>query len=283
MCTTGHTCTAPGANVTLTREMFVNDVGGCAGTCRKFVSGKCPGSSTCLDAMEPCSGPPPPPPPPPPPAGGPEGPDVSSYQGAIDWPKVRSEGNAGFAMAKATEGLTYTDSTFVTNWKGMKAAGIPIRGAYHFAHVPESATAQADHFTKAVGKIGTGEFVTLDIEVTTTRLVAAGNWTETTQAAVATWCVDWAERVMINLGIGPNKVMVYTGAYFWNDNAGGSSAMAVHPLWVAGYTSSPPTTKGWGSWTFWQFTDKHTCPGFKAPVDYSKYHGTQSQLEALVG
>ena len=37
--------------------------------------------------------------------------DVSHYQGTINWAEVAGSG-IGFAMAKATEGTTYTDPTF---------------------------------------------------------------------------------------------------------------------------------------------------------------------------
>lgn len=164
----------------------------------------------------------------------------------------------------------------------MKAAGIPVRGAYHFGHVPESAVDQANHFTSTVGSVGAGEFYTLDIEVTTSQLIAAGNWSAKSQADVAAWSVAFCNQVMKNAGVGPNKLMIYTGAYFWNDNTGGSSALAQHPLWVAAYSASPPVTKGWGAWTMWQFTDKHSSPGVSGGVDYSRFRGTQSELESLV-
>ena len=44
------------------------------------------------------------------------GPDVSHWQGTIDWHQVKS-GGYGFAIAKATEGTKGTDSQFKTNWK----------------------------------------------------------------------------------------------------------------------------------------------------------------------
>jgi hypothetical protein len=55
-------------------------------------------------------------------AASPEGPDVSSYQGVINWGQVKAHG-AGFAMAKATEGITYKDKYFAANWAGMEASG----------------------------------------------------------------------------------------------------------------------------------------------------------------
>ena len=55
--------------------------------------------------------------------------DVSHYQGTINWATVKSLG-AKFAYIKATEGTTYHDPMFSTNYLQAYNQGI-IRGAYH--------------------------------------------------------------------------------------------------------------------------------------------------------
>src|SRR5882757_5181018 len=77
-----------------------------------------------------------------------QGIDVSHYQGKIDWGKVKSAGMA-FAYTKATESTGSTDSQFSVNWPAIKAAGL-LRGAYHFFHADQDATAQANHFLQVV-------------------------------------------------------------------------------------------------------------------------------------
>src|ERR1700758_3508789 len=67
--------------------------------------------------------------------------DVSSYEGNINWTKVRAGGYT-FAFTKATEGVTITDSYFTANQVNGVAAGMYM-GAYHFAH-PENNTAVAE-------------------------------------------------------------------------------------------------------------------------------------------
>jgi hypothetical protein len=90
--------------------------------------------------------------------------DVSSYQGSIDWSSAKSSGIA-FGFAKATEGDTLEDSTFAANWAGMKSAGV-VRGAYHFFHPSESATAQASFVLSKVGTLEAGDLpIVLDFEV----------------------------------------------------------------------------------------------------------------------
>src|SRR5262249_34286320 len=70
--------------------------------------------------------------------------DVSHYQGTIDWAAV-NDGGIGFAFMKATEGLTFVDSTFAANWSGAKAHGV-VRGAYHFFRPQDDGIQQADFF-----------------------------------------------------------------------------------------------------------------------------------------
>eukprot|EP01051_Picozoa_sp_SAG22_P014147 SAG22_NODE_1676_length_3830_cov_3.388100_3_plen_89_part_00 len=42
--------------------------------------------------------------------------------------------------------------------------------------------------------------------------------------------------------------MVYTGRWFWDPDAGGSSALSSHPLWISGYVpGAPPMPKGWNT------------------------------------
>lgn len=64
--------------------------------------------------------------------------DVSVFQGGIEWDKVKADG-IEFAMIKATQGRSeqnaafrlFTDSCFVRNITGARAAGVRI-GVYHY-------------------------------------------------------------------------------------------------------------------------------------------------------
>ena len=85
-----------------------------------------------------------------------KGVDVSHYEGSVNW-KSASAAGIKFGFAKATEGTGTKDDTFAADWAGMKAAGI-IRGAYHFFHPGESASAQASFVVKTVGTLGANDF-----------------------------------------------------------------------------------------------------------------------------
>ncbi len=56
-----------------------------------------------------------------------QGIDVAGYQGYPDWTAVKNSGKT-FVFGKATEGTTYTNPYFATNWAPRSRAGL-IRGA----------------------------------------------------------------------------------------------------------------------------------------------------------
>src|SRR5216684_4447101 len=72
--------------------------------------------------------------------------DVSSYQGTVNWSQVKLAGYT-FAWAKATEGLTVTDSQYLNNAVNGVSAGMYM-GAYHFAH-PDTHPTNADAISEA--------------------------------------------------------------------------------------------------------------------------------------
>lgn len=57
--------------------------------------------------------------------------DVSYYQGVIDWRRVKASGKVDYAILKCGE-TDFADPQFLNNYKGAKAASVPI-GAYYFS------------------------------------------------------------------------------------------------------------------------------------------------------
>lgn len=84
--------------------------------------------------------------------------DVSTYQKAIDWTKVRTDG-VKFAMIKATQGKSetnpslylFTDSRFKYNIENAYKNGIEC-GVYHYltATTPAGAREEAEYFLKTI-------------------------------------------------------------------------------------------------------------------------------------
>ena len=199
--------------------------------------------------------------------------DVSHYQGLVNWTQVAAT-SYRFTFQKATEGTTLVDTTYPVNRAGAEGMGLRF-GAYHFgrpsgtgaATIVASAIAQADHFV-TVAQPQPGELPpVLDLEVTG----GLG------PSALAQWAQAWLDEVKARTGV---SAFVYASPNFWKDKLGDTSSFALngYKLWVAHWTKngSPAVPAGnWAGlgWTFWQWTDCASVPGFINCVDGDRYAG----------
>lgn len=201
-----------------------------------------------------------------------QGIDVSGWQGTVDWATVQRSGRQ-FAFAKATEGVTFVDRTFVLNRFGMAGAGLTLRGLYHFARPDRnSAAAEAAHFVRTVGPLAPGEVAVLDLEV------APGPGT-------GDWAAEWLALVHQATGRLP---IIYSYQSYLYDIP--TSRLTGYPLWVAAWgaddgtaPTTQPRTDRWSRWTFWQYTSRGTVPGVSTPVDANLFAGTLAELAAYGG
>ena len=69
--------------------------------------------------------------------------DVSSYQGRVDWKKVKASGIEG-AILKIIRKDLEPDRQFENNWKGCMEAGMPVTGVYNYSYATTEAKAIAD-------------------------------------------------------------------------------------------------------------------------------------------
>jgi lysozyme len=195
-----------------------------------------------------------------------QGIDVSHFQGVVDWQQVAQAGMA-FAFAKATEGITYTDPHFATNWAGIQAAGLP-RGAYHFFEANDDATAQAQHFLATV-QLAAGDLPpVLDIEVT------AGVSDQQIWSGVSTWLQ------IVEQATGRQPIL-YTAPGFWSSHEP-DLTLTSYPLWLADYAAEPVLPTGWTSWLFWQHSQTGSVAGVTGSVDLDYFNGTLEQLRGLL-
>lgn len=209
----------------------------------------------------------------------PQGIDVSNWQGAIDWGAVRSAG-IEFAWMKATEGTTFRDARFATNYPAAHGAGV-IRGAYHFA-LPNasSGAAQANFFADNGGAWSADNLTlpgVLDIEHNPYGAQCYG----LTQAQMQNWIADFHATYKARTS---RDVVIYTTASWWDTCTGGWSGLSAHsPLWVAHWTSaaSPTIPNGFPTWTAWQYTDSGSVSGISGPVDRNRFNGSRDRLLAL--
>jgi GH25 family lysozyme M1 (1,4-beta-N-acetylmuramidase) len=198
--------------------------------------------------------------------------DVSHYQGTVDWTAAYNAG-ARFAYIKATEGTTFIDPEFNSNYPNSYYAGF-IRGAYHFA-TPNTSTgaAQADYFVAHGGgwsKDGQTLPPMLDIEYGST----SECW-GLSQASMVSWISSFINEVHAKT---TRWATIYTTTDWWTTCTGNSSAFAANdPLFVARYATAVGTLPaGWGFYTFWQYADSGTFPG-----DQDKFNGPITGLQNL--
>jgi GH25 family lysozyme M1 (1,4-beta-N-acetylmuramidase) len=214
--------------------------------------------------------------------------DVSRWDhpggAAIDWPKVKTSGRS-FAIVKATEGTTYVNPYFSTDYPQAKAAGLVV-GAYHFAQprLPISSAAdQARHYVRTVGTFkGTGLLPpVLDLECD-----GGGSpctyGTDLTPSQLQQWTKLWLDTAQEMTGRVP---IIYTYDSFWRNAMGNTTAFTKYPLWYARYTTTTPTAAtlpgGWTRWTMWQYTSTGTTPGIPDTGDINRFNGDLASLRAL--
>lgn len=202
------------------------------------------------------------------------GPDVSDYQDDVDWVAVRSSGRL-FGFTKATEGRTFVASTLAANRSGMEAAGLVLRGLYHFARPDRNSAAdEAEHFLDTVIPLESGEVAVLDLES------GAIGHRET-----GAWALAWLEAVERATGRTP---WLYSYAPFLA--AIDTSALTRFPLWIAGYGRNDgqvpsedyrPSTDRWARAVVWQYTSTASVPGIDGQCDDNLFEGTAAELAAL--
>ncbi|MFF5156794.1 lysozyme [Streptomyces sp. NPDC000348] len=213
------------------------------------------------------------------PTDGVQGIDVSHWQGAVDWTSVRGAG-VQFAWMKATEGTTYKDPSFNTNYPAAYHAGV-IRGAYHFAlpNASDGAT-QANYFATNGGGWSRDNLTlpgVLDIEHNPYGAMCYG--LSTTQ--MRSWINDFHTAYTSRTS---RDVVIYTTASWWNTCTGNWTGMsAKSPLWVAHWTSasSPTIPIGFPTWTVWQYTSTGSVSGVSGDVDRNQFNGSRDRLLAL--
>lgn len=214
--------------------------------------------------------------------------DVSNGgQGNID--AATAAPYINFGICKATEGLSFTDPSFVNNRDGIKTAK-RIPGAYHFLRSTSNGAAQCDNWMSVIGGPD-GQILCLDVEPTGTDTNSGSQVTSFLQ-----------EFVKLAPG---RKLAIYSNRGLWAD-VNGPSDVSSFPVvgWHAGvvngaYTTAqgslaaqwgaavssvqPSTFGGITDFPLIQFTDHATVPGVSSPCDGNAWLGSYTDLLTLAG
>ena len=181
--------------------------------------------------------------------------DVSTWQGDIDWNKVKADG-IEFAMLRSSFGKEnpdkQTDNKFWQNYRNAKAAGVPI-GAYHYSYATtvEDAKKEADFFLSIVKDCQFEYPVAFDIEDPSQMYLGKDRITDIIMA--------FCERVQA----AGYYVSLYTNLD-WISNRIDMSRAKAFDVWLAQWSSKPTYS---GSFGMWQYTSSGSVSGISGNVD----------------
>ena len=205
--------------------------------------------------------------------------DVSQYQGSIDWSAVW---NRDFAYIKATEGITYQDGNFLSNWINAKTAGLKV-GGYHFFHPGDDPAKQAENFLSRLREVkcGAGDLIPA-VDVEETRLTA------TVGVGAGLACL---ERFLLAISRCGSPIL-YTNEAFANQYLRKLDTTLVSAFWLAKWippgtvpivgggvtlesTSPPVMPLGWpaSKLKLWQYSASGSVPGIAGLVDLDLFLG----------
>ena len=192
--------------------------------------------------------------------------DVTTYDGAVNWPQVKAAGK-DFAFVRVSFG-TSVDDQFAANWAGTKNAGV-IRGAFQLFRPDQNATTQANLLLSKMGTLQAGDLPpVLDVEV------SEGMSAATIRSGISTW------SAVVRNAIGRDPI-IRTTPGFWDNLGVGTEAK---PLWVVHWGVSSPAAdlpNSWTSWQFWQYTATGSVsgiPGSPNGASLDEFNGSLADL-----
>ena len=184
--------------------------------------------------------------------------DVSSWQGYIDYDKVRNDG-VDYVYIKATEGATYTDEYLKYNYTNAKRVGMKV-GFYHFlrARSTDRARQEAKHFASAIAGLEPDCRLAMDFE----------EFGSLTNYQINEISLAFLEETKAITG---KDLVIYSNTYSATTKFSQELANN-YPLWVAHYGVNNPSDNGkWAYWVGFQYTSKGRINGINGNVDLNRF------------
>lgn len=188
-------------------------------------------------------------------------PDVSGYQAGLTIQPATVA-----LLAKATEGSTYTDSSY-SNFKSQAARVGAVFAAYHYQW--DGTAAEAQHIHSVVGSTP----LMLDVENTNVTVTLA----------------DVISLVQHYRALGGVVHLAYLPQWYWSGTMGSPSLVPLANLGVqivsSNYTTYSDNGPGWAGYggikpVQWQYTDAFPYGG--QSVDFNAFKGTTAQYRGLL-
>ena len=196
--------------------------------------------------------------------------DVASFQGNIDWKKVKADG-IDFAIIRIggrgyTEGALYEDKNFDVNIQGALEAGLEV-GAYFFSQaVNEAEALEEAEFVLEKLKPYKAD-ITFPVVFDWEDFGTANYRTYRLDSGTLGSCASLFCGMMEDEGYQPMIYFNRYGAYRSYD----LRHVQKYPFWFAQYLSSTQVPTLYYDFAMWQFSDKGIVDGIPAEVDLNLY------------
>lgn len=197
--------------------------------------------------------------------------DVSSNQGAINWPAVAQDGVTD-AFVRLSLGYGDVDKKAAQNAQAAAKAGIRV-SYYHFAYpdrrtgtVEGDAKQEAQYFAGLAhgGQYPAPRWLAIDLE-------PWGNQKDTTltRQEFVLWVKTFIQEVAGLTGVVP---FIYSYTPYLNAKLPADHGLGIVPLWIANYgnVSTPPLPLGWDRYFLWQYSSDGAIKGITTNVDLNK-------------
>ena len=201
-----------------------------------------------------------------------QGVDVSSYQGEINWKKVKSS-EADFAFIRAgyrdsKTGELHDDARFEENMEAAEKAGV-MKGAYFFSQAvdPEEAAEEAEYLLKLVEPYNVEMPLVIDFEIyeggRLDQAIQLGNmaYASAYHDIVLAFC-DKVEKAGYESCVYVNYSMLTN---YMDQNIIGNEAT----IWTAQYDQSCSIE---GNYMYWQCAEDAEISGINGPVDHDIWY-----------
>lgn len=196
--------------------------------------------------------------------------DVSSFQGNINWTKVKNAG-IDFAIIRAGWGKSGVDPKFKTNIQNAVSAGIRNIGIYWFiyAYTEQDVIQNAiscDNLIKQY-KDNINFKVWCDWEYDSDSYYQKHFGKTLDKTTRTKWVKTWCEKIK-SLGY---NVGIYANPDYINNKF---NSIVEYPLWLAYYTTSMGKYESYSP-MLWQYSSKGKIDGISGNVDCNYYYGNE--------
>ena len=196
--------------------------------------------------------------------------DVSSYQGKVDWVKVKATGIQGATLKIIRKDLN-PDKQFENNWAGCESAGMPIVGVYNYSYATTVSKAKSDAQKVIDTLAGRTAKVWMDVE-------------DSTLKDLGQTLIDIILAYQAVIQAAGLEFGVYTGLSFYNDYIKPYASQIDCNFWIARYPSTSRKNVGDTPQADkqplvshilegWQWASTGRVDGISGNVDFNEWYG----------